>query len=177
MVTGRNELGRPRHDKLAEVFLPGPGGFLRREFGRGMNLADGGPYHKGQWVLTGDRPCGCPVEYGNRTPQPESHNSYWILRHPPWVLGGLGDGYSLPQRKYAPIDDINYGGGPLQDISGTLEVLRHPGQVPVPRNSIRLWHIPLGDPDPPYILGPSHHGRKGWRISCTPFQGLTRGDT
>ena len=48
MVTGRNELGRPRHDKLAEVFLPGPGGFSRREFGRVMNLADGRPYHKGQ---------------------------------------------------------------------------------------------------------------------------------
>ena len=46
----------------------------------------------------------------------------------------------------------------------------------MPRHHGRLWCGPPGNPGPPDALGPDHHGSKGRRISCPPFQGILQGD-
>ena len=49
----------------------------------------------------------------------------------------------------------------------------------MPQHPSRLWLGPLGNPTPPYKLGPAHHGSKGLRISIPAFKGfhrVTQGD-
>ena len=109
--------------------------------GLGMHMADSPPNSEREGGLPGNRTCRGPLESGSEPSQPPAGGSNLISRHAPRVSGGTEDRDRRPRVQDTPTDYGHDGGGPLQGISVSPEVLQHLilGKGPRPSHSIQGW--------------------------------------